>query len=342
MERKRIIKIGVVVTLSIFLLVWGVNYLNNKNLFKPENVYYGVYKNINGLTTSGAVLLNGYKIGQVSDIYFQDGKSNKLIVEFLIDSKFKLPENSIAQIFSMDIMGTKGINILRNDSIKTSKYLESGDTLKSATEEGLKEQVSMQILPFKAKAEELLSSMDSVLTVIKTIFDNNTRKNISSSFASISVTLRNLESTTYTLDTLMKQEKTALASILNNTASITNNIKNNNEKIDNIINNFSIMSDSLAKSNFTDIINNANKTIANLDLILTKVNEGEGSLGMLLKNDTLYTNLENASYNLSALLRDLKENPKRYVRFSAFDLGRTVIVTDDKKAKKEKKIKKPE
>jgi phospholipid/cholesterol/gamma-HCH transport system substrate-binding protein len=135
----------------------------------------------------------------------------------------------------------------------------------------------------------------------------------------------------------MLTEKSTLKAMLGNVESITANIKNNNDKIQNIIVNFSAVSDSLAKANFAGVINNADKALGDFSKILNKVNAGEGTIGQLVHNDTLYTNLENASYNLSRLLRDMKENPKRYVRFSAFDLGRTVIVTDEKGKKYEKK-----
>ena len=334
MEKKRIIKIGVIISLAIFIFIWGMNYLKNKNIFKPENTYYGIYKDINGLSKSSPVMLSGFKIGQVADIYFVSDTSENLIVEMLIDSKFNIPDSSNAQIFSIDLMGTKGIQILRNDSVKT--YISTGDTLLTSTESGLKDQVSMQILPLKAKAEDLIASFDSVLVSVRTIFDDKTRRNLSKSFASIRITLKNLENTTFTLDTLMSNEKTVLAAILNNAESITGNLKNNNEHLSNIIQNFSAISDSVAKADIASVITNADRTIDGLDKIVSKIESGEGSLGMLINNDTLYNNLEDASYNLSRLLRDLKENPKRYVRFSAFDLGKTVIVKDSKESKKKK------
>lgn len=328
------IKIGITVSLAIFIFFWGINFLKRKDLFKRETTYIGIYPNVNGLGVSAAIQLNGFQIGQVSNVYFNDDKAHSLVVEMMIDSKFKIPKNSTAQIFSLDLMGTKGIQILINDS--TQNYLADGDTLRTAVEGDLKSQVSAQILPLKIKGEELISSVDSVMTSVKLIFNSQTRDNLAKSFASIRITLSNLESTTFTLDTLMTTEKNTLKVILGNAASITQNLKNNNDKIQNIIVNFSAISDTLAKADFAGVIQNADKALGDFSKIIAKVNAGEGSLGQLVNNDTLYTNLENASYNLSRLLRDLKENPKRYVRFSAFDLGRTVIV-DDKKGKKYEK-----
>ncbi len=329
------IKIGIVVSLAIFIFFWGINFLKRKDLFKKETTYVGIYSNVNGLGVSAAIMLNGFQIGQVSNVYFNNDKAHSLVVEMMIDSKFKIPRNSIAQIFSIDLLGTKGIQILLNDSVQD--FLANGDTLSTSVEGDLKTQLSAQVLPFKVKIEEMVSSMDTVLTSVSLIFNSKTRENLAKSFASIRITLQNLEGTTFTLDTLMQTEKNTLKAILANAESITQNLKNNNDKIQNIISNFSEISDTLAKANFAGVIQNADKAINDLSKIVDKINAGEGSLGQLVNNDTLYTNLENASYNLNRLLRDLKENPKRYVRFSAFDLGRTVIVDDEKGKKYQKK-----
>jgi phospholipid/cholesterol/gamma-HCH transport system substrate-binding protein len=98
--------------------------------------------------------------------------------------------------------------------------------------------------------------------------------------------------------------------------------------------NLSAFSDSLQQANVKQTIINANKALADATEILDKINKGEGSLGMLIHNEQLYTNLENSSKNLDLLLRDIRENPKRYVHFSLFDLGRTVILEDNEKNRK--------
>jgi len=127
----------------------------------------------------------------------------------------------------------------------------------------------------------------------------------------------------------MRNEKYVLARIFSNIESITNNLKNNNEQINQILNNFSMISDSLQKSNIKNTIQNANTVLLQANSILGKINRGEGSFGLLINNDTLYRNLENASKNLDKLMQDLRENPKRYVRFSLFDFGRTVIIDEN-------------
>jgi len=329
-----IARIGIVVSIALALLIWGINFLKGKDLLNKDNDFYAIYDQIGGLTEANSIKINGYKIGHVGKITLMP-ESNQLLVHLLIRSDIKVPEGSIALIASADLMGTKEIDLIMADSIKT--YHESGDTLIAKAEGTLKEQVSIQMLPLKEKAEDLMKSMENALAIVEYIFNEKTRDNLAKSFENIKKTVDNLESTTRNLDTLVVNEKGKLARILSNIESISTNLKNNNEQISNIIKNFSSISDSLARSQIASTINNANNAISQADSIIGKINRGEGSIGQLINNDVLYKNLESSSLNLSKLLDDIQRNPKRYVRFSLFDLGRTVNMVEDKKKEKEKK-----
>lgn len=345
MKRSSVIKIGIIAIVVIMILIWGISFLRGENLFREDNEFIAVYEKIDGLSASSPVLMNGYQIGQITEIFFNDDQSGKLTVKMMIGNQYNIPKNSKAEIFSLDLMGSKGVKIIRNDT--TDSWHISGDTLIASIEGDLKEQVNMQILPLKHKAEDLIASFDSVLVVIRTIFDESTRRNLAKSFESIRLTIKNLEHTTFTLDTLVTNEKSKLAKIFSNVESITENFKNNNEKLNKVIQNFSDISDSLAAADVAATVKKANKSLAHVEQVVEKINNGQGSLSLLLNNDTLYRNLDNAAYHMNRLLRDINENPKRYVRFSLIDLGRTKYIEapeddirkKDKKSKKDKKKK---
>ncbi|OFY24106.1 MAG: hypothetical protein A2W98_14175 [Bacteroidetes bacterium GWF2_33_38] len=332
MKISKATKVGVLVFVAFAMLVWGVTFLKGKNFFKKENHYYVIYNRIDGLSESSSIMLNGFKIGQVRDISFMPNQKS-IIVSFAIGDEFILPDSTVARIFSSDLMGTKSIEIIYG---KSSKNHLPGDTLFAVIEESLKDQVSLQMLPLKVKAEGLMSSIDSVLAVVQYIFNEGTRDNISKAFVSVKMTLENLEHASVSLDTLLRNEKGKLARIFTNVEHITLNLKNNNEQLTNIINNFSSISDSLARADIASTITNANKVISDIDNILAKVNSGQGSIGMLVNNDTLYNNLENATFHLDRLLEDMQKNPKKYVHFSLFDFGRTIEVVET--SKKQEKI----
>ncbi len=330
MDKKRFIKAALLFISAIVILIWGFNYLKNNDLLKTDSEYYAVYNHINDLSTGNAIYINGYKIGNISDISFKDGNLDRLIVKFFISKDIKLPKDAIAEIVSLDLMGTKGIKLLVKNGT-TDEFLQPGDTLLSAVEGDLKEQVNKQILPLKLKAEDLIGSIDSVMVVINTILNDKTRENLNKSFSHIQVTLKNLESTTFALDTLMYSQKTKLAMIIANAESITTNLAENNDNIGNILQNFSDISDTLAQANFAHVINQADLALTQFNSVMTQINSGEGTVGKLIYDEVLFENLLNASKNLDLLMIDIKQNPKRYIRFSAIDLGRTVIKQEVKK-----------
>ena len=226
------------------------------------------------------------------------------------------------------MLGSKGINLILGNS---TEYAHSGDTLNSDIEGSLKEEVNKQMLPLKLKAENLMLSIDSVVTVIQYVFNKDTRDNLAKSFESIKHTLNNLHHTTSTIDTLIISQKNRLANIIANVESITENLKNNRQQFNNIISNFSALSDTLAKSKISATLARTNEALKGITTVLEKVNRGEGSLGMLIHNDSLYNNLESSANELNKLLEDMRLRPSRYVHFSVFGRG-----TDKKEEKKAK------
>ena len=161
-------------------------------------------------------------------------------------------------------------------------------------------------------------SLDSVLTVIRYIFNDETRDDIAQSFESIRVAIKNIEHTSYNIDTLMTYQRVRLSNIMSHVESITFNLRSNNDKISHTISNFSSISDSIAKANISATITKTNTTMAELSTVVSKINEGKGSLGLLVNNDTLYRNLAETSNQIELLLEDMRLNPKRYVHFSVF------------------------
>ncbi len=328
MKVSKEIKIGVVVLLSLALFVWGYNFLKGTDLFKSSNEYFVVYNNVDGLSINNPVEVNGLGIGSVKDIYLHPDGSGKIIVKFSITNKdFKFNNKSIVKIVSSDLLGTKAVQIFPS---KDGKLAVPGDTLPGEVQGSLQDEVNKTILPLKTKAEQLLSSVDSVIVIFQSVFNDQTRDDLRRSFSNISATIATLSHTTAEFDTLITGQKSRLASIIGNVDDITKNIKDNNAKLNLIIDNIALVSDSLVKADIVGTINNVNKAMVDFADITKKINEGKGSLGMLINNDSLYNELNGSAKSLNILIQDLNENPERYVHFSVF--GR--------KAKKDKKDKK--
>ncbi len=307
--------LGIIFIASIALLYWGINFLKGLDVFSRHRVFYAEYDDVSGLLVASPVTVSGYKVGQVSDISFKENQPGRIIVKFLITLDVDIPVNSIARIESSDLLGTKALVLYIGDS---PTYAQSGAYLKGEMETSLKEEVSLQMLPLKAKVESLLASFDSALVVVQYIFNEDTRDNLSKSFESIRYTISSLESAASTVDTLLRMQKNRLANIVGNIEAITLNIKNSNSDISNIITNFSRFSDTLLLAKVQETFDYASKTMLELSEITRKINSGQGSAGLLLENDSMYFKLTKASDDLQLLLEDMRLNPDRYIHFSVF------------------------
>jgi phospholipid/cholesterol/gamma-HCH transport system substrate-binding protein len=227
-------------------------------------------------------------------------------VTFSLEKEFNIATNSIARIVNQDLMGTKGVSLILGDA---STYLEVGDTLNSSIEGSLQEEVNAQILPLKNKAEELIGSMDSVMMIITAVLNKDTRDNLSNSLKSLDKTFALMSETMLKVDRIVKVNDERISKVITNLASISSNIENSNGEIKTILTNFSIISDSLVEADIATTLQNFNK-------ITTKINNGEGSIGLLMKDDKIYKNLEQSTKELAELIEDIKKNPSRYMNFS--------------------------
>jgi phospholipid/cholesterol/gamma-HCH transport system substrate-binding protein len=300
-------KIGIIVTIAIAAAIWGINFLKGRNILKPITNYVTIYEDIGGLEINAKVFMNGYKVGQVSEISFNDDRSGNLTVILGIDKGHKIPLNSVAEIFSVDLLGTKAISIIQSES---DQYHHSGDTLATAFQPELQKKIEEEIIPLKDKAEKLIVTVDSVLQNLNDVFDDKTG-------AALQKTVYNIEASTEQLDEMLSPDG-KLTKMIGHIESITMNIKNNNDDISKAISNLSAISDSIARSDLKSTITRTNETLEQTYEILRKINEGEGTIGLLVNNDSLYHNLESLSRDLDILMTDLKENPGKYINVSVF------------------------
>jgi phospholipid/cholesterol/gamma-HCH transport system substrate-binding protein len=315
MKIRREIKIGAFLVIILLCFIFGINYIKGKDIFRKHRIFYAKYDQISGLVEAAPVSINGYNIGNVSKIHFEGPKSSKIIVEITVYNSLEIPVNSVARIFSPDILGTKNINIVLGNS---PIMAQNGDTLQSSMQATLSEEVSQQVAPLKRKAEDLMLSLDTMVTVVRTIFNSQTRDNLNASFEHIRQTLVNLEHTTFNLDTLVYGQRSRMERILFNIESISANLRENDKNISNILTNFSAISDTLAKAQIAHTLDDVHSAVMNISMVVDKVNQGQGSIGMLVNDKKLYTNLENSSNELNRLITDLKLNPHRYLNFSVF------------------------
>ncbi|NYJ28026.1 MlaD family protein [Allomuricauda sp. ARW1Y1] len=301
MKLSREIKTGIIVVAGIVAFLFGLSYLKSSPLFENNKTFYAVYDDVGGLQPGTQVSINGFNVGNVTDIRFKDS-SGKLLVTLTVTNKFEFSKNSIAELFDTGIIGGKGLQIVPvfDDGPKA----QSGDTLPSKIKPGLTELVQQKLTPLQMKVEGAVSNADSLLMNVNQILDDPTKKQLQEAIVSMNQLVGSFKASADNLNVLLENNKTQLDSSLKNVNHITSN--------------FSKLSDSLVNADLGKTLAEFQGTVSKLNGILAKIEEGEGSLGKLHKDDALYNNLAEASRELDLLLQDFRLNPKRYVNVSVF------------------------
>ena len=315
LKLSREVKTGLLTLVTLAAFIWGYNFIIGRSIFKSQRIFYAQYENVAGLMTANSVTINGLQVGQVDKMYFHPRKPGQVVVEILMSNDVPVPVNSIARIYSSDLLGTRGIMILPGDS---PTLAVDGDSLISETQTSLKDELNDMVEPIMKKTGDLMTSFDTILASLNDVFNKETRDNLISTVTSLRNTIQNLEHATQTVDTLVESQKNRLSIIIANVESISENLKNNNQNLNRIIGNVALLSDSLAQVDVSGTMNKVNSAVAGLNSIVQKIERGEGSLGQLVNNEKVYNELESASQGLNLLLEDMRLNPGRYVHFSVF------------------------
>jgi phospholipid/cholesterol/gamma-HCH transport system substrate-binding protein len=258
---------------------------------------------VEGLQTTAQVSIKGLKVGTVSKIRL-DQRSEKFKVELQIKSNYSIPENSVAYLYSSDIMGNKAIKIKTGDS---PIPLSDNDIIASDKENDMFSLLMDDLPSIKDNLHKTIKDADSTFKNINRLFSDENIDNLSKGISYLEHTMKNISQ----LSTALNNSKSSLVSSLENIDSITSNLKNNNDKINHIIDNFAELSDSLKAIKLAQVVDEM-KTIVN------KINSGTGGVGKLIYDESIYDNLANSLNSLNDLLSDIKENPKRYVNISVF------------------------
>lgn len=308
-------RVGIVILAAIAMFYFGINYLKGINIFSPARSFYAVFDNADFLLPSAPVTISGLQVGVVDDVYFLNGASNKVVVKLRVsDRSLKIPSDTRAHIKS-DLLGTRTMYLEVGQS---DKLLSRGDTLKGVLDSAFTDRLTTTILPLKGRVESLVSSIDSVLTVFRGVFNRKTQDGLVVSFESINRSILKLEHTVSEVDLLVGNERAKLSDIFGNIRSITQNIRDNNERLSNVFANLDKITDEFARANVSKTMADLQLSASSLQSVLKKVEQGEGSVGQLMTNDSLYRHLEGSAKSLDLLLEDMRLHPNRYVHFSVF------------------------
>ena len=309
MTLSREARIGLLVAISILVFFAGFYFLKGSNVFSREYTYYAYYDNVEGLQPSAAVQIKGLQVGKVTEIHLNGG--DKVMVAIAISKKTRLPQGTVAKLTSLDLLGTKGITL---DLGTSTEFVEDETKLPSTVEGGMIDKISVEVTPLLQDVRKVVNNIDSVLVSVNSIFSDKARVDLQNSIAALHVSMENFSS----LSGRLNGQSAALAHVIQNADKITTNLASNNENIDATLRNLRTTTDKLSKASIDAMVNNVDKAALNLNGIMQKINSGEGSMGMIVNDKTLYNNLTTTLAELTRLSADLKAHPSRYINLTIF------------------------
>jgi phospholipid/cholesterol/gamma-HCH transport system substrate-binding protein len=302
------VKVGAVALVTILVFIWVFNFLKGKDYFKRTANYYAVYDQIGGLGESSPVEINGYQVGIVQSISFVNPESGRLLVKFSVSKTFKLPKNTVAEILPVSIIaGMKARFVYGNGP----GFYSDGDTLPGRLAESIVSTLEAEFVPVKERILRLLNSIDSVVISVNQIMDSSFKENLNG-------TLAHLNGTTESLDNILGSKEKELKTTLENLAGFSQMLSDNSGKMSGTFKNLESISDTLTAADIYKMISNLKTSLEKTSVLVGNLNDGKGSAGQLLTNDSIYLNLNRSLKSLDDLLKDMKANPKRYVHFSLF------------------------
>ena len=297
MNKSRELLIGLFACVMLAILYWGISFLKGENVFSNKRYFYAVYENVDGLTISRPVTVNGFRVGQVSNINFSKNKKSNLIVEVAIEEDILFSRQSILEIYDSDIMGSKSLELKVNYG---DDFAVAGDTLLSSIATGLTSEVTEQFGSVKVGLDQLIRSFDNVLKEVK----------------SLSVTMNRI----------LLENEVKFSNSIYHIESISSAVDNQTESINNTISNLSSFTEELSTLDIIQLSDKIHNITNQIQLLMLSIHQGEGSVSKLFTQDSIHDKLLDTIDNLNQLMIDIQNNPKKYINISVFG--------NDKKTKK--------
>lgn len=310
MKFTKEIKAGLIALLAIIGFVILFQFMKGKSLFTTDNIFYAKFDNVEGLSASNPVSINGLKVGQVDKIIPQTEADGKIhfVVKVTVDDDFEFSKRSTLEIFEPGLMSGKQMRI---NLAYGNPMAKDGDTLKGAFTLSLMNNISSQVGPVKDQLQVVLRRVDSLTTNANEILNDQNKAEIKALLINLNKTVASFEGTSRQTNALLANSDPKIQKVLDNANLATISAKSAIDK-------YGKVAEQVDVKSLNNTIEKLSVTSDKLNSVISGVQNGEGSLGKLTKDEQLYNNLNTASDNLNKLIQDLKTNPKRYLNFSVF------------------------
>ncbi|RDV17022.1 MCE family protein [Pontibacter diazotrophicus] len=301
MKISKEVKVALLAIVAIVVLYFGFMFLKGSDIFSDTHSYYVVYDNVDGLTTSNPVMLNGIKVGTVQEMVLLTDQGNHIQVRLDVLKELNVGDSTIAALGNSDLLGGKTIRLYLGNS--TTQY-DGGERLIAYEESSIADIISTKTVP-------VIDKVDTTLARVNRMLESEAKGNVEDILA-------NTKATTAAINEILRSNQANINQITSNINALTASLQQTERNINRLALNMADITDTLKQVEITQLVKNTNEAVAELQAAATKLNTSQGTAGKLMNDEALYENLNNSTAALNALLRDIQAYPKRYVNFSVF------------------------
>lgn len=288
------IKIALVAVAGIVALFIGMNFLKGTNLFTGSKTYYFAFDDISGLTKSSPIYASGYQVGLVKDIIFDYSHKNKTKVIAEMDKQMKIPTGTTAFI-SSDVLGN--IKVTLNIAPNRGEFIQEGGLIPGDIDRGPMGEVTSMIPAVK----QMLPKLDSILLSLNLLLADPA---IASSVHNVQDMTANLTKTSRELNSVVAKLNREIPGVVTK----TNRILDHSETF----------TANLSQVDVATTMRKVDEAMADVKAVTAKINSNEGTLGLLMRDPSLYNQLNTTVRSADSLMVNIRQHPKRYVHFSIF------------------------
>ncbi len=300
---SRIQAIGLFVLLTLIATFAVVNFLRGEDLFNKSTRYYATFSSVDGLTVTGPIYLRGLKVGMVEAIEYNMENDN-FEVEFKVKSKFKIPVDSKAEIYSADLLGSMAMRVALG---KEKVYAQAGDTLASAIVPDMISSVTSQLAPIAQQATVLIDNLNTTLTSVNQLLDSNAREDLQGTFAGLNRTAANAAKLSGELNGMAPELKDVVA----NLNLLSDALGKSAGDVQSTLANVNTITSQLSQAQLDQVV----ESLKNL---LEKLQNPDSSIGKLLATDDLHNSVDTLIKDVDNLVKRITEEPKKYIKVSVF------------------------
>ena len=298
-DKTKSILIGLSFIAAIALFVWGFNFLKGKSILRHQSNYYILCDNSQGLLPGDIITVNGMQVGTITSLKFHPSQDGSIVIDFIMNNEINIPKNSTVKIVK-SLMGYANLNLILGDS---KEMAQSGDTLQCDFDAGTMGMITETIMPLKNNLESLLVSLNQLTLNLNDLLNSELKDNINKGASSFASSMYNINEISSDLQLLTDSKDGKLTMIVNDLETITGN--------------FSTVSDSLRKIDYNHLVSSLETCLTEFNTLMEGINNGEGSAGLLMKDDSLYYNVNETVETLQSILEEIKANPKK-IKLSVF------------------------